>query len=101
MSEAFALINREEGNYPTTKMIDWVGVSRSGYYAWRGRPPSAQAVRRAELAQAIRWHFEGIRGHLRVPTDRRRTGPGRSAREPVHGGLDHDRAGPGRGSAAR
>jgi transposase InsO family protein len=77
VSEAFALINREEGNYPTTKMIDWVGVSRSGYYAWRGRPPSAQAVRRAELAQAIRWHFEeseGTYGYRRIAAELARAG---------------------------
>ena len=30
-----------------------LGVSRSGYYAWLERPPSARAVRREELAQKI------------------------------------------------
>ena len=30
-----------------------LGVSRSGYYEWRGRPPSARAVADAALKQTI------------------------------------------------
>ncbi len=30
-----------------------LGVSESGYYEWRGRPPSARAVRHAWLAEQI------------------------------------------------
>jgi transposase InsO family protein len=35
-------------------MCDVLEVSRSGYYAWVGRPPSAQAQRREELTERIR-----------------------------------------------
>jgi transposase InsO family protein len=36
-------------------------VSRSGYYAWRGRAPSATALRRAELTEQIRQAHEASR----------------------------------------
>ena len=35
-------------------MCDVLGVSRGGYYAWVGRPPSAQAQRRDELTERVR-----------------------------------------------
>ncbi len=35
-------------------MCQWLGVSRSGYYRWRGAGPSARAVRDVELTELIR-----------------------------------------------
>lgn len=53
MSAKFAFIHSEEGNYSVRNMCAWAGVSRSGYYQWRDRPPSATARWRAELGALI------------------------------------------------
>ena len=69
MSVMYAFIRGEEGNYPVGSMIAWAGVSKSGYYDWRDRPASGRAVRRAELAAVIRWHFQdsdGTYGYRRI-----------------------------------
>ena len=69
MSVKYAFIRGEEGNYPVGSMIAWAGVSKSGYYDWRDRPASGRAVRRAELAAVIRWHFQdsdGTYGYRRI-----------------------------------
>lgn len=69
MSAKYALIRREEGTFPTGLMIAWMGVSSSGYYDWRDRPPSARALRRRELSVIVRWHFEdsdGTYGYRRI-----------------------------------
>lgn len=42
-------------------------VSRSGYYAWRDRPPSARAVRRAERLAHIQAIFARSRGRYGSP----------------------------------
>lgn len=49
----FAFIDRERGHFPVELLCEVLGVSRSGYYAWRDRPPSTQARRREQLAEAI------------------------------------------------
>jgi transposase InsO family protein len=54
-----------------------LGVSRSGYYAWAGRPASARAVANAGLVAAIRRvHAEsdGTYGSRRVHAELRREG---------------------------
>jgi putative transposase len=40
------------------QMFTWLSVSRSGYYEWRDRPPSATAVRREELKIKIEALFD-------------------------------------------
>ena len=42
------------GTYPVGVACDVLGVSRSGYYAWRDRPDSERARRRKELAAKVR-----------------------------------------------
>ena len=42
-----------EPNWPVPEMCAALKVTRQGYYAWRSRPPSAHAVRDAELAELI------------------------------------------------
>ena len=69
MSVKYAFIAREEGNFPVVKMCSWAKVSRSGYYEWAGRKPSATARRRAELTTLVRFSFErsdGTYGYRRV-----------------------------------
>jgi len=77
VSVKFAFIDGEEGNYPIYKMCVWAKVSRSGFYEWRDRPPSATAVRRDELAALVRFAFEhsdGTSGYRRIHAQLRRWG---------------------------
>lgn len=50
----FAFIQENLSDFPLKLVCRVLGVSRSGYYAWQRRPPSAQARRREELAVKIR-----------------------------------------------
>lgn len=50
----YALVDAEKANYPIAKVCKWVGVSRSGYYAWEGRPESLHAVEDRRLAVLVR-----------------------------------------------
>lgn len=43
-----------QATFPVTVMCEVLRVSRSGFYAWLDRPPSAHAQQDAELAEAIR-----------------------------------------------
>ncbi len=67
----------EEGNYPVYLMCRWAKVSRSGFYEWRFRAPSATARRREVLASLVRFAFEhsdGTSGYRRVHAQLRRWG---------------------------
>lgn len=69
MSERYALISSEKASFPITRGCKLLGVSTSGYYAWRERPCSPAARRRAEIARsAARVHAaaEGVFGYRRV-----------------------------------
>jgi transposase InsO family protein len=50
----FRFIAAEEATHPVATLCRVLGVSRSGYYAWRQRPPSARARRDADLTGRIR-----------------------------------------------
>jgi len=55
--------------YSIVKMCEWLEVSSSGYYEWRGRPASATAARRDRLKLLIGAAFDGsdgTYGHRRV-----------------------------------
>ncbi len=72
MNAKYAFICGEEGNYPVSSMCRWATVSRSGYYAWKERTPSASAQRRALLAVLVAKSFEdsdGTYGYRRVHAD--------------------------------
>jgi len=43
----------EKTNFSIVRMGRLLAVSRSGYYAWRGRGPSDRAVRREAIEQKI------------------------------------------------
>ena len=49
----FAFIQQHAEEFPVDVMCEVLEVSRSGYYAWRNRPPSAAAQRRAQLVERI------------------------------------------------
>ena len=44
----------EQAHYPIARLCRVLGVSPSGYYAWRRRPPSAHAVADVRLSRQIR-----------------------------------------------
>lgn len=77
MNAKYAFIASEEGNYPVVKMCAWARVSRSGYYDWCDRSPSAAAERREELTLLVHYSFErsdGTYGYRRVHAELTRWG---------------------------
>src|SRR5215210_1547310 len=50
---AFKLIEAEKASYSIPMLCRMLGVSRSGYYAWRNRPPSERARFDAVLSEKI------------------------------------------------
>jgi putative transposase len=69
VSAKYSFIGSEEGNYPIIRMCEWSGVSRSGYYEWRGREHSATAARREILEAEVKHAFEhsdGTYGYRRI-----------------------------------
>jgi putative transposase len=64
---AFRLIEAEKAQFPVAFMCRRLGVSQSGYYAWRARPPSARATADAALTTAIRAVHRASRGTYGAP----------------------------------
>jgi len=64
---AFEFVESEKANHPVARMCRVLGVSRSGFHAWSGRPPSERARRDAELTAAIRAVHERSRGTYGAP----------------------------------
>ena len=61
------MIASEKANYPVTLMCESLEVSRSGYYASRGREPSKRARENAELVAEIREIHRTSRGTYGSP----------------------------------
>ncbi len=57
----FAFIDAEKAHHRITKLCKLLRVSRAGFYAWCGRPPSKRAVEDARLAILIREAHERSR----------------------------------------
>jgi len=49
----FAWIEAEKAQFPVEVSVAVLGVSRSGFYAWRKRPASARSKKRAQLVTEI------------------------------------------------
>jgi transposase InsO family protein len=49
----FAWIEERRSEWPVTQMCRVLEVSRSGFYAWQSREPSATAARREELTEQV------------------------------------------------
>lgn len=53
----------ESGEFPVALMCAWLGVSRSGYYAWRNAVPSARAKSDDALLALVRANYRHGRGN--------------------------------------
>jgi putative transposase len=70
-------MHAEKSNFTLARMARLLGVSRSGYYAWLDRVPSARAVRRERIEQKVSWfHGESdeVSGSPRILADLRADG---------------------------
>lgn len=68
-AERFEFIARFGGQLGYGNLCDWMDVSRSGFYAWRNRKPSARAIEDQRLVKKIRRihaSSEGIYGSPRI-----------------------------------
>jgi len=54
-------VKAHQAEFPVRTMCRVLGVSPSGYYEWRERPPSARAVRDAEILERIEHHHVASR----------------------------------------
>ena len=63
----YRLIDAEKANYPVSLLCKVLKVSRSGYYDWKGRPPSRRAAENASLTEKIREIHARSRGTYGYP----------------------------------
>jgi putative transposase len=63
----FAFIEAEKANHAVVMLCRALGVSRSGYYAWRERPASARTGSNLVLTDRIRTIHERSRGTYGAP----------------------------------
>ena len=54
----FQFIEEHRSRFPVIRMCEMLEVSPSGYYAWRGRPPSKREMANQELTAEIKKAFE-------------------------------------------
>ena len=60
----FVFIDAEKATWPVAVLCDVLGVSRSGFYAWRSRPVAASVVANAKLLDEIKAaHTAGRRAY--------------------------------------
>ena len=81
---SFRLIDAERANYPVAMLCRMLGVSKSGYYAWRSRPPSKRSRQDALLTEKIREIHSRSRetyGYPRVHAELRSLGVGCGRRQ--------------------
>ena len=82
MSEKYAFIAAQYADQapdaPTiAQMLCWLGVSKSGFYEWDGRPPSQTDARREELKVKVKTlfdEFDGTYGYRRIHAELVRAG---------------------------
>ncbi len=65
--QRFGFIQEHRRTWPVTAMCSVLGVSPSGFYAWRTRPPNQWTQRRGQLRQQIRDIFAESRGTYGSP----------------------------------
>jgi putative transposase len=65
----FEFVEREKAHYPVARLCRVLGVSTSGYYAWRGRAPARRTREDAVLSErivAIHQQRRGVYGAPRI-----------------------------------
>lgn len=63
----FRFIEDHRDEFPTRLMCSVLGVSASGYYAWRGRPESQRAAANRQLLAEVRRVHGRHRGRYGSP----------------------------------
>lgn len=63
----FEFIEAEKASFPVAAMCSTLGVSRSGFYDWRSRPPSRRQKRREELAVKVAAAYKRSDGRYGSP----------------------------------
>ena len=63
----FRFVADHQAGYPVKRLCELVEVSRSGFYAWRDRPPCQRAVDDEDLTVEIRAIHERSRGTYGAP----------------------------------
>jgi transposase InsO family protein len=63
----FAWIQTEKAIYPLSKLCRWLGVTRSGFYAWQDRPESARTQEDRRLKVLVHTSFTAGRGYYGSP----------------------------------
>jgi transposase InsO family protein len=63
----YAFVRDHACQYPVTVLCHVLQVSRSGYYAWRDRPPSARAQEDARLGTLLRVYHAASHGTYGAP----------------------------------
>jgi putative transposase len=83
----FGFIEQHARTFPVRLMCRVLGVSASGYYAWRSRPESARAAANRHLLQAVhrlhahhRGRYGSPRMHAALRAEGQRVGRGRVER---------------------
>lgn len=105
----FRFIHAEKADHDIATLCRFLKISRSGYYAWRFRPPSARACRDAELTSRIktihersRCTYGSPRIHWELQDEGFRIGRKRVARlmrtQGIRGAYRKRRRGVGRGA---
>ena len=63
----FGFVDEHRGRWPVAALCRVLGMSVSGYYAWRSRPESARAKANRSLLEEIRQIHEGSGGAYGAP----------------------------------
>ena len=63
----FAWIQTEKATYPLAQLCRWLDVTRSGFYAWRGRPESTHTRDDRRLKVLVRASFEASKQRYASP----------------------------------
>ena len=63
----YEAIEQSRGDFPLSRQCEVLGVSESGYYAWRKRPPSCRAQENVVLKETIYSLWQAYRGIYGAP----------------------------------